>query len=174
MAHIIKVKGISPQISPSAWLAPNATVTGDVSIGEESSIWFQVVIRGDCNRIIIGKRCNIQDGSIVHGTVGRSDTILHDRVSIGHGAIIHGCIIESDVLVGMGATILDDVVIPSHTIIGAGALVTSGTQLESGFIYAGTPARKLKPIDKATAQIYIEGTSAHYVQYKEWYKNPTD
>jgi len=172
MAHIIKVKGITPKISETAWLAPNATVTGDVEIGEDSSIWFQVVIRGDCNRIRIGKRCNIQDGAIIHGTVGRSDTILNDRVSIGHAAIIHGCIIEPDVLVGMGATILDDVIVPSNTIIAAGALVTSGTQLESVFIYAGTPARKLKAIDDIHAQIYIQGTSDHYVQYKDWYRNP--
>ena len=170
MANILPVNDVLPTIDDSAWLANNATVTGDVHIGKESSIWFQVVIRGDCNKIRIGDQCNIQDGAIVHGTTGRSDTILGDRVSVGHKAIIHGCIIESDVLVGMGAIVLDDVVVPSNTIIAAGSVVTSGTKLESGYIYAGIPARKLKPIDSVNADVYIKGTAASYVGYKELYK----
>ena len=170
MALILEVNGKTPQIDTSAWVSDNATITGDVVIAENCSVWFQVVIRGDCNKIRIGKDCNIQDGAIIHGTVGRSDTILHDRVSVGHKAIIHGCQIHSDVLVGMGAIILDDVIVPSNTIIAAGAVVTSGTKLESGFIYAGTPAKKLKPIDKLNAQIYIEGTAQAYMKYKEWYR----
>lgn len=170
MALIKEVNGKLPIIDESSWIADNATLTGDIVIGKECSIWFQVVIRGDCNKIRIGDSCNIQDGAIVHGTVGRSNTILHDRVSVGHKAIIHGCQIESDVLVGMGAIILDDVVVPSNTIIAAGAVVTSGTMLESGFIYAGAPARKLKPIDEKNAAIYIQGTAQAYMKYKEWYK----
>jgi len=170
MALILEVEGKSPVIDESSWLAENATITGDVHIGKQCSVWFQVVIRGDCNKIRIGDSCNIQDGTIVHGTVGRSDTILGDRVSIGHKAIIHGCRIESDVLVGMGAIILDDVLIPSNTIIAAGAVVTSGSTIEPGYIYAGTPARKLKPIDSDNARIYIEGTAKAYMKYKEWYR----
>ena len=170
MANILKVNNIEPTIHESAWLANNATVTGDVHIGKDCSIWFQVVIRGDCNKIRIGEGCNIQDGAVVHGTTGRSDTILGDRVSVGHKAIVHGCIIESDVLIGMGAIVLDDVVVPSNTIIAAGSVVTSGTKLEAGFIYAGIPARKLKAIDKANADHYIKGTSESYIAYKELYR----
>lgn len=170
MAKIINVKGISPIIDSSAWIADNATITGDVVIGKECSIWFQVVIRGDCNKIRIGDNCNIQDGSIVHGTVGRSDTIIGDNVSIGHGAIIHGCIIKPGVLIGMGAIVLDDVVIPSNTIIAAGALVNSSAILESGYIYAGSPVKKLKAIEESQAKVYIEGTVAAYRKYKEWYR----
>ncbi|NNF20822.1 MAG: gamma carbonic anhydrase family protein [Saprospiraceae bacterium] len=170
MQQLIEVNGKYPRIDPSAWIAPNAIISGDTTIGKECSIWFGVVIRGDVNRIIIGDHVNIQDLSMVHGTYGRGDTIIGDHVSIGHRAIIHGCQIEDHVLVGMGAIILDDVKVPSNCIIAAGSVVTSGTILESGFIYAGVPAKKLKPIDPEQSQIYIEGTSKAYVKYKEWYR----
>jgi len=170
MANLITVKGINPQIDSTAWIADNATITGDVTVGANCSIWFQVVIRGDVNKIILGDNVNIQDGSMVHGTHGRGDTILGNNVSVGHKAIIHGCKIEDNVLIGMGAIVLDDVIVPSNTIIAAGAVVTSGTVLEPGFIYAGTPARKLKPLDAAKAQVYIEGTANAYIQYKEYYR----
>ena len=170
MALILTVEDKTPQIEASSWVAENATLTGDIIIGKECSIWFQVVIRGDCNKIRIGDHVNIQDGSVVHGTTGRGDTIIGNNVSIGHKAIIHGCKIEDNVLIGMGAIVLDDVVVPSNTIIAAGAVVTSGTILESGYIYAGTPAKPIKPLDDAKAQIYIQGTAAAYMKYKEWYK----
>ena len=168
--QLITVNGITPKIHPTAWIAETAILTGDLEIGAHSSIWFGVVIRGDVNKIRLGKNVNIQDLSMVHGTVGRGDTILGDNVSVGHRAIIHGCQIEDNVLIGMGAIVLDDVLVPSNTIIAAGAVVTSGTKLESGYIYAGTPARKLKPLDPVKAQLYIEGTAAGYVGYKELYK----
>lgn len=171
MSNIITVKGFTPKAHSTAWLAPNAIITGDVEIGENASIWFGVVIRGDVNKIRIGNNVNIQDLSMVHGTNGRGDTIIGDNVSIGHRAIIHGCQIAANVLIGMGAIILDDVLVPSNTIIAAGAVVTSGTKLEPGFIYAGTPARKLKPLDPAMAQVYLEGTAAAYVGYKELYRD---
>lgn len=170
MPKIITVNGKTPVIHPSAWIAEDAVITGDVEIGEESSIWYGVVIRGDVNKIRLGKRVNIQDLSMVHGTVGRGDTLLGDNVSVGHRAIIHGCQIESDVLIGMGAIVLDDVLVPSQTIIAAGAVVTSGTVLEGGHIYAGIPARKMKELDAAKAQVYIQGTAAGYVGYKEYYR----
>jgi len=170
MPQIITVNGKTPQIHPSAWVAENVVITGDVEIGPECSIWYGVVIRGDVNRIRIGREVNIQDLSMVHGTNGRGDTIIGDKVSIGHRAIIHGCQIEEQVLVGMGAIVLDDVLVPSNTLIAAGAVVTSGTILEPGFIYAGTPARKMKELDAAKAQLYIEGTAAAYVGYKEHYR----
>lgn len=168
--QLITVNGITPKIHPTAWIAETAILTGDLEIGAHSSIWFGVVIRGDVNKIRLGKNVNIQDLTMVHGTVGRGDTILGDNVSVGHRAIIHGCQIEDNVLIGMGAIVLDDVLVPSNTIIAAGAVVTSGTKLESGYIYAGTPARKLKPLDPVKAQLYIEGTAAGYVGYKELYK----
>ena len=171
MDQLIEVNGIKPKIHPDVWIAGNAVITGDTEIGKGSSIWFHVVIRGDVNRIRLGENVNIQDLTMVHGTKGRGDTIIGNNVSVGHRAIIHGCQIEDNVLVGMGAIILDDVVIPSNTIIAAGALVTSGAQLESGFIYAGTPARKLKEIDPSQMKIYVEGTAAAYVQYREMYRS---
>jgi carbonic anhydrase/acetyltransferase-like protein (isoleucine patch superfamily) len=170
MAQIITVNGKTPQIHPSAWIAETAVITGDVVIGPQSSVWYGVVIRGDVNKIRIGEQVNIQDLTMVHGTVGRGDTLLGDKVSVGHRAIIHGCQIEPEVLIGMGAIVLDDVLIPSNTIIAAGAVVTSGTQIEAGHIYAGTPARIMKTLDPAKAQVYIQGTAQGYVGYKEYYR----
>lgn len=167
---IIEVKGVKPKIGKSTWIAENATITGDVTIGEESSVWFQSVIRGDCNKIIIGDRVNIQDGAIVHGTTGRGDTILGNNVSVGHKAIIHGCKINDNVLVGMGAIILDDAIIESNVIVAAGSVVTSGSILKSGYLYAGIPAKEKKKLDPEKTEIYIDGTSAGYVQYKELYR----
>jgi len=170
MAQLIEVNGFRPQIDPTAWIADNAILTGDITLGAQSSIWFGVVIRGDVNKIRIGAKVNIQDLSMVHGTVGRGDTLIGDNVSVGHRAIIHGCQIESNVLIGMGAIILDDVVIPSNTIIAAGALVPSSAKIESGFIYAGTPAKKLRSLDSATILAYINGTAEGYLKYKDYYK----
>lgn len=171
MAQLIQVNGKTPLIHPTAWVADNAILTGDIEVGEHCSIWYGVVIRGDVNKIRLGNNVNIQDLTMVHGTNGRGDTVLGDNVSVGHRAIIHGCQIEDNVLIGMGAIVLDDVFVPSNTIIAAGAVVTSGTVLESGYIYAGTPARKLKPLDAAKAQLYIEGTAAAYKGYKEMYRS---
>ncbi len=170
MPKIITVNGKTPVIHPSSWVADDVVLTGDIEIGEDCSIWYGVVIRGDVNKIRIGNQVNIQDLTMVHGTNGRGDTILGDKVSVGHRAIIHGCQIEENVLIGMGAIVLDDVIVPSNTIIAAGAVVTSGTKIESGHIYAGTPARKLKPLSAKAGQIYIEGTAAAYVGYKELYR----
>ncbi len=170
MPLILPYGGDTPKIDPNAWVAENATITGNVVIGAKSSVWFQTVIRGDVNKIIIGKRVNIQDGSMVHGTYGRNDTIIEDGVSIGHRAIIHGCHIKENVLVGMGAIVLDDAVLESGCIVAAGAVVTAGSHLESGFIYAGIPAKKIKPISAEQAQIYLQGTSDAYVKYSAEYK----
>ena len=167
---IIPVKGILPTIHKSCFIAENATITGDVQIGKDSSVWFQTVIRGDVNKIRIGERVNIQDGSMVHGSVGRGDTIIGNDVSVGHRAIIHGCVLKDNVLVGMGAIVLDDVVVNENVIVAAGAVVTSGQILESGYIYAGIPAKKLKPLEKGKSDVYIKLTSAGYVQYSQYYK----
>ena len=167
---ILPVKGIEPTIPASTWVAENATLTGDIVCGEECSIWFQVVIRGDVNKIRIGNRVNIQDASIVHGTTGRGDTIIGNNVSIGHRAIIHGCTIHDNVLIGMGAIVLDEVIVESNVIVAAGAVVTSGTVLKSGFLYAGVPAKQIKPLEAEKVDFYIKGTAAAYVEYSTYYK----
>ncbi len=170
MALILPVKGITPTIDDSCWIAQNATITGDVTIGKDSTVWFQVVIRGDVNKIIIGERSNIQDGTIVHGSYDKGHTIIGNNVSVGHRATLHGCIIHDNVLVGMGATIMDDVVVESNVVVAAGALVTMGKRLESGFLYAGLPAKKIKPLDAKMMKYYISGTADHYVEYSKYYR----
>ena len=154
-----------PRIDGSVMIAPNATITGDVIIEEQANIWFNTVIRGDVNTIVIGKRCNIQDGVIIHSTRGRMDTILGVDTSVGHGAILHGCRTEGRSLIGMGATILDDAIIESNVIIGANALVPMGMRCKSGFIYGGIPAKIIKPIDTENVDFYIEETSRAYIKY---------
>lgn len=169
MAIIREIKGHFPSISDTCWVADNATITGNTSIGEASSIWYNSVIRGDVNIIKIGNQVNIQDGSIIHGSRGGQDTEIHDQVSIGHRAIIHGCTIKSKVLVGMGAIIMDNVLVNSHVIIGAGSLVTQGKELESGWIYAGSPAKKLKPISIEEAEAFIMDNVNAYVDLSRRY-----
>lgn len=169
-ALILEVNGKTPKIDSSCFIAENATLTGDIIIGKNSSVWFQTVIRGDVNQIRIGKNSNIQDLSMVHGTNGKQDTIIGDHVTVGHKAIIHGCTIENNVLIGMGAIILDDAIIKSRSIIAAGAVVTSGTICESGFIYAGIPAKKIKPLDAESAKKYTLLNAEAYVKYSAWYK----
>ena len=157
---IIPVKGIIPKIPDTTWVAENATITGDVEFGEDCSVWFQVVIRGDVNKIRFGNKVNIQDASIVHGSAGRGDTIIGNNVSIGHRAIIHGCTIHDNVLI-----------VESNVIVAAGAVVTSGTVLESGFLYGGIPAKKIKQLEEEKIDYYIKGTAAAYVAYSGYYKD---
>lgn len=159
-----------PEIEESVFVADNATITGNVYIGEESSIWYGTVIRGDVNHIHIGNRVSVQDLTMVHGSRGKQDTVIHDNVSIGHRAILHGCVIHPWVLVGMGAIIMDDVEIQSHVIVGAGSVVTEGKVLESGWIYAGVPAKKLKPISIEKAQYIVEDNINAYVRISREYK----
>lgn len=166
---ILTFDGHTPQFPKSAWIADNATVTGQVTIGEQSSIWYQVVIRGDVNKIIIGSRTNIQDATIVHGSHGKQDTIIGDDVTIGHRAIIHGCEIGNNVVIGMGAIILDDAVIPDYCIIGAGALVPPGKKLDPGFVYVGNPLRKLKPMSVDMIKAYAQTLAHAYVANAEKY-----
>lgn len=163
MALIKSYKGIHPKIHPSVFLAENATVVGDIEIGEESSIWYNAVLRGDVGAIRIGKRTNIQDGAVLHCTTGLTPTIVGDEVVVGHNAILHGCTVEDQVLIGMGAIVLDEVIVPKHCIIAANALVRQGSVLESGFMYAGTPAKKIKALSKAQIQ-QIQLGALHYVE----------
>lgn len=170
MALIKPVNGKTPIIPSSCYTAENATVIGDVTMGEECSIWFNAVVRGDVNAIRIGDRVNVQDGAIVHCTYEKASTSIGNDVSIGHNAIVHGCDLKDNVLIGMGAIVMDNAVIESNVIIAAGAVVLENTQTESGWIYAGIPAKKVKELTKENAEKMIGSTASHYVKYIDWFK----
>ncbi|MFT4524373.1 MAG: carbonic anhydrase/acetyltransferase-like protein (isoleucine patch superfamily) [Bacteroidia bacterium] len=170
MALIKSVNGKTPEIPSSCYLAENATVVGDVKMGEECSIWFNAVVRGDVNAIVMGDRVNVQDGAIVHCTYQKASTSIGNDVSIGHNAIIHGCDLKDNVLIGMGAIVMDNAVIESNVIIAAGAVVLENTLTESGWIYAGVPAKKVKQLTKENAEKMIGSTASNYVKYIDWFK----
>lgn len=167
---IKSVNGKSPSIPADCYIAENATIVGDVTIGQQCSIWFNAVLRGDVNFIKIGNKVNIQDGAVVHCTYQKHPTIIGNNVSVGHNAIVHGCTIHDNVLVGMGAIIMDNCTIHSNTIIAAGAVVTQNTVVESGTIYAGVPAKKVKDIDQSNFASEIDRISNNYVMYSSWFK----
>ncbi|HLT95107.1 MAG TPA: gamma carbonic anhydrase family protein [Membranihabitans sp.] len=170
MALIRTVRGKTPQWGENCFLAENATITGDVIMGQECSIWFQAVIRGDVNSILMGDRVNVQDGAIIHCTYERTKTVIGDEVSIGHQAIVHGCTIHPLVLVGMGSRIMDYAVVETGCIIAAGAVVLEHMVCEAGYIYAGVPARKIKPVSKELLEGEIRRIAHNYVKYASWYK----
>lgn len=170
MALIQAYKTYYPQIATDVFMAENATVIGEVEIGAQSSIWFQAVVRGDVGLIRIGERTNIQDHAMLHCSTGRSQTHIGNDVVIGHRAILHGCTVEDEVLIGMGAIILDEAIIPRHTIVAAGALVPEGKKLESGWLYVGVPAKALKPLTPAQITDIKRG-AARYVQKADWYRH---
>ncbi len=172
MAWIIPLRGVRPRIPEDCFLAPNATVVGDVEMGKECSIWFNAVIRGDVNSIRLGNRVNVQDGACLHCTYEKTSTWIGDDVSIGHHAIVHGCRIESQVLIGMGAIIMDRVQIGSHSVIAAGAVVLEGTIIEEGSVYAGVPARKVKSVSPALLEGEVQRIARNYVMYSRWYEDP--
>ncbi len=171
MALIKTVRGKTPVIGKNVFLAENATIIGDVQIGDNCSIWFNVVIRGDVHYIKIGNNVNIQDGAIIHCTYEKYPTIIGDNVSIAHGAIVHGCTVKNNVLIGMGAIVMDDAVVEENTIIAAGTVVTQGMKLEPNSIYAGVPARKIKNIEKSAAKNEIQRIANNYQKYAQWYKD---
>jgi len=146
MPVILPVNNVLPKMGNNCFIAPNATIVGDVIMGDECSVWFNAVVRGDVNSIRIGNKVNIQDGCIIHCTYQKAKTVIGHNVSIGHNAIVHGCIVHDSVLIGMGAIIMDDAEIGSNSIIAAGAVVLEGTKIESGVIYGGVPAKKIKDI----------------------------
>lgn len=170
MPVILPVKGIMPSIPEDCFIAPNATIVGDVILGSECSVWFNAVIRGDVNSIRIGNKVNIQDGACIHCTYEKTKTILGNNVSIGHHALVHGCTIEDNVLVGMGAIVMDNVHIGTNTIIAAGAVVLENTKCESGSIYAGVPAKKVKDISQELIHGEIDRIANNYVMYSSWFK----
>ena len=168
---IIKaVNGKSPSVPEDCYVAENATIVGDVSIGESCSIWFNAVVRGDVNTITIGNKVNIQDGAIIHCTYQKHATTIGNNVSIGHNAIVHGCVIHDNVLIGMGAIVMDNCVVESNSIIAAGAVLTQNTVVPSGTIYAGVPAKWVKNIDASNFAGAIERISNNYVMYSSWFK----
>ena len=167
---IKEINGKTPQIPSDCFIAENATIVGDVSFGENCSVWYNAVIRGDVNSITIGNKVNIQDGAVVHCTYKKHPTTIGNNVSIGHNAIVHGCVINDNVLIGMGAIVMDNCVVHSNSIIAAGAVVTQNTIVESGAIYAGVPAKKVKDINASDFAGEIERISNNYVMYSSWYK----
>jgi len=171
---IKEIRGKYPQIEEDCYIAENATIVGDVQIGKECSIWFNAVLRGDVNSIIVGNKVNIQDGAIVHCTYQKHPTVIGNNVSIGHNAMVHGCVIHDNVLIGMGAIVMDNCVVHSNTIIAAGAVVTQNTIVESGSIYAGVPAKKVKEIDASDFGGEIERIATNYVMYSSWFKEESD
>lgn len=171
MAVILPVNGISPSFGNDCFIAPNATIVGDVVMGNQCSVWFNAVIRGDVNSIILGNKVNIQDGVVIHCTFEKTKTILGNNVSVGHLAILHGCSIDDNVLVGMGAIVMDNVHIGSNSIIAAGAVVLENTIIEAGSIYAGVPAKKVKSISTELIEGEINRIANNYIKYSSWFKS---
>ena len=169
MPVIIPCLDKTPQFGSNCFFAPNATIIGDVVMGDDCSVWFNAVVRGDVNYIRIGNKVNIQDGAIIHCTYQKNATEIGDNVSIGHNAIVHGCIVRSNVLIGMGAIVMDKCEIKSNTIIAAGAVVLEGTVVEEGSIYAGVPAKKVKDIAKENLHSEIERIAKNYTKYAGWF-----
>ena len=170
MAIIKSVRGFTPEIGKNVYMAENAVIIGDVVIGDDCSIWFSTVIRGDVNSIRIGNKVNIQDGSVLHTLYQKSTIDIGDNVSVGHNVTIHGAKIEDNVLIGIGATVLDHAVIGSNSIIAANSLVLTGTIVEPNSIYAGVPAKKIKEIEPEQTKEMIEKIANNYLMYAEWYK----
>jgi carbonic anhydrase/acetyltransferase-like protein (isoleucine patch superfamily) len=170
MAYIFPVNDKHPQMGENCFIAPNATIVGEVTMGNDCSVWFNAVIRGDVNKITLGDKVNVQDGAVIHCTYQKCGTIVGNNVSIGHNAIVHGCVIHENVLVGMGAIIMDNAQIGSNSIIAAGAVVLENTIVEPGSIYAGVPAKKVKNISENLISGEINRIADNYVMYSEWFK----
>ena len=169
---IIKIlNGHTPKFGKNCFLADNAAIIGDVEMGNDCSIWFGAVLRGDVHSIRIGNKVNIQDNATIHATYKKSPTNIGNNVSIAHNAVIHGCTIKDNVLIGMGAIVLDDAVVESNTIVAAGSVVTKGTVVESGWVYAGTPAKKMKQLGEELLKGEVERIVNAYSMYASWYED---
>jgi carbonic anhydrase/acetyltransferase-like protein (isoleucine patch superfamily) len=168
MPLILPVKGISPVWGAECFIAENSTIVGDVVMGNNCSVWFNAVVRGDVNFIRVGDNVNIQDGVVIHCTYQKAGTTIGDDVSIGHNALLHGCTLKNNVLVGMGAIIMDNAVVEEFTIIAAGSVILENTVCESGFIYAGSPAKKIKPVSDEQRQM-LKRLPNNYIMYSKWF-----
>ena len=170
MALIKPVNGIEPQFGKNCYLAENATIVGDVVMGDDCSVWFQAVIRGDVHYIRMGNKVNVQDGAVIHCTYQRAPTNIGNNVSVGHRAIVHGCTLKDNVLVGMGAIVMDHAVVEENVLIAAGAVVLENSRLESGYIYAGVPAKKVKALSAEAFKDNIERIANNYIMYADWFR----
>jgi carbonic anhydrase/acetyltransferase-like protein (isoleucine patch superfamily) len=170
MPLILPCRGKSPQIPSTCWLAENCTVVGDVEMGENCSIWFNAVVRGDVNSIRFGNNVNIQDGAVIHCTYEKTKVVLGDNVSVGHNALVHGCTVGSNVLIGMGSIVMDNCVIGDNCIIAAGAVVLEGTKVEPGTIYAGVPAKKVKDLSPELFKGEVQRIANNYRMYASWFE----
>ena len=170
MAIIKEIRGIKPKIGKNCWFAENATLIGDLILGDNCTVWFNAVIRGDVNSIRIGNNVNIQDNATIHCTYKKTQTIIGNNVSIAHNAVVHGCKIGDNVVIGIGAIILDNAIIRANSIIAAGAVVLEGTEIESGSIYGGIPAKKIKTIPPEMFKDLNQRISKNYIKYSELYK----
>jgi carbonic anhydrase/acetyltransferase-like protein (isoleucine patch superfamily) len=170
MPLILPVEGVTPKFGKDCFIAPNATIIGDVEMGNECSIWFNAIVRGDVNSIRMGNKVNVQDGAVIHATYQKTKAIIGDNVSIGHNAIVHGCTVHDNVLIGMGSIVMDNAVVNSNTIIAAGAVVLEGTICDAGSIYAGVPAKKVKEISPELIHGEIDRIANNYIRYAGWFK----
>lgn len=169
MPVILPVLEKSPVWGDNCFIAPNATIVGDVVMGANCSVWFNAVIRGDVNSIRIGNDTNIQDGAVIHATYQKAATIIGNRVSVGHNAIVHGCTLEDHILIGMAAIVMDHAVVEPYCIIAAGAVVLENTRCESGYLYAGIPAKKIKPITEEQRAL-LDKLPDNYIMYSAWFQ----
>ena len=170
MALIKPCRGNTPLFGDNCWLAENATVVGDVRMGNDCSIWFNAVVRGDVNSIRMGNQVNVQDGAVIHCTFEKTKVNIGNNVSIGHNALLHGCEIGDDVLIGMGSIVMDNCVIESNCIIAAGAVLLERTKVESWTIYAGVPAKKVKSLSPELFEGEVKRIAKNYVKYSSWFK----
>jgi carbonic anhydrase/acetyltransferase-like protein (isoleucine patch superfamily) len=169
MAIIKEIRGYKPQFGTDCFLADNAVVVGEVTMGDNCTVWFSAVVRGDVNSITIGNNTNIQDGAVIHGTYETSKTVIGSNVSVAHNAIVHGCTIEDNVLIGMGAIVMDDAVVGRNSVIAAGAVVLPGTRIPPGSIFAGVPAKKVKDTGEDMQAVIIR-TAGNYPKYARWFR----
>jgi carbonic anhydrase/acetyltransferase-like protein (isoleucine patch superfamily) len=174
MALVKECRGFMPQFGEDCYLAENATVVGDVIMGNECSVWFNAVVRGDVNSIRMGNRVNVQDGAVLHCTYEKTKVNLGNHVSIGHNALVHGCTVEDNVLIGMGSIVMDNCYIEANSIIAAGAVLLEGTRVESWSIYAGVPAKKVKTLSPELFAGEVQRISNNYVMYSGWFKDKKD
>ena len=170
MALIKACKGVEPVFGKDCWLAENATIVGDVVMGDQCSVWFNTVVRGDVNSIRMGNKVNIQDGAVLHCTYEKTQVHLGNNVSIGHNALVHGCTVEDNVLIGTGAIVMDNCYIEANCIIAAGAVLLEGTRVESWSIYAGVPAKKVKTLSPELFKGEVQRIANNYVMYSGWFK----
>jgi carbonic anhydrase/acetyltransferase-like protein (isoleucine patch superfamily) len=172
MALVKEVNGKHPKMGEDCYLAENSTLVGDIVMGDQCSIWFGAVVRGDVNFIRMGNKVNVQDNATIHGTYEKFPTTIGNNVSIAHNAIVHGCTIHDNVLVGMGAILMDGCVVESNSVIAAGAVLLEGTHVKSGSVYAGVPAKKVKDISEELISGQIDRIANSYIKYSGWFKEP--